>query len=262
MAHALSRDGRDPQFGDTWCANTYLDDYYREVQSDEQVTMRFLASAAARLPAPRLLLDFGCGPTVHHLFPFATRAAEIHVADYLSTNLEAVRRWVRRERRAHDWTEFARYALREDLRREPTEFEIEDRLHTTRRRIVRTIAADARSSRPLGAAVPADGYPAVLCCFCPDSITSDRAEWRTCMLNIAGLVARGGWLVVTALHAATSYRVGRARFPSPAITAHDVADVLQAGGFAADKTTIETARVADPSAHGFDAVILAAAERA
>ena len=51
-------------------------------------------------------------------------------------------------------------------------------------------------------------YPAVLCCFCPDSITDDLDEWRRCTANIASLVAPGGWLVLTALGAAASYRVG------------------------------------------------------
>ena len=49
-------------------------DYYLEVQPDEQATMRFLSEAAALVGDVPLLLEFGCGPTVHHLLPFAGRS--------------------------------------------------------------------------------------------------------------------------------------------------------------------------------------------
>ena len=72
----------------------YLADYYTVVQPDEIVTMSFLVEAAAVVGDVPELLEFGCGPTVHHLLPFAARAAQIDVVDFLDQNLHAVRRWV------------------------------------------------------------------------------------------------------------------------------------------------------------------------
>ena len=81
-------------FEDDWSPEAYLADYYLEVQPDEHATMRFLSEASALVGDVPVLLEFGCGPTVHHLLPFAVRADEIHVADFLERNLDAVRRWV------------------------------------------------------------------------------------------------------------------------------------------------------------------------
>ena len=77
--------------------------------------MRFLAEAAVLVGEVRVLLEFGCGPTVHHLLPFANVARTIHVADYLRANLVAVRRWVDEDDEAWDWSAFAEAALSNEL---------------------------------------------------------------------------------------------------------------------------------------------------
>ena len=96
--------------------------------------------------------------------------------------------------------------------------------------------ADARRPQPLAAG--SRRYPAVVCCFCPDSITADLDEWRRCTEHVASLVAPGGWFVLTALGGADSYRVGARRFPSPGVSVDDVADVLRSAGFSRLGTTI------------------------
>lgn len=244
-----------------WRPDVYLSDYYSEVQNDEQATIRFLAEAAKRIGDVPRLLEFGCGPTVHHLFPFAARAGEIHVADYLDSNLDAVRHWVNGRNDAHDWSAFAEYALRCERGRVPSSDEVRDREKLTQRRITSFHLADARRGQPLADGKGDHGYPLVLCCFCPDSITDDLDEWRRCTTNVASLVAPDGWLVLAALRGTTSYRVGGVHFPSAGVTADEIATLLRNTGFSRRETTIETADAGDDSDHGFNSVILAASRR-
>lgn len=248
-------------FEDAWEPNTYLSDYYGAVENDEQATLQFLVQVAAQVGPIATLLDFGCGPTVHHLFPFATQAAEIHVADYLPENLHAIRRWIDAEPGAQDWSPFAAQVLNFELGRPACRSEIVAREEITRRRLRTFLDADARSSRPLRDPAARAKYPAVLCCFCPDSITDDRAEWRRCTWNVASLVAPGGWFVLAALRATAAYRVGNASFPSACVTEHDVADVLADAGFAPSRTTITVASTPDDQGFGYSSVILAAGRR-
>lgn len=246
-------------FEDHWSPDEYLADYYTDVQPDEEVTMRFLVEAAALVGDTPRLLEFGCGPTVHHLLPFVPRAAEIHVVDYLERNLDAVRRWVDGRDGAWEWTPFTRFTLSHELGRPPGDREVHEREATARERVVSLGRADARRSQPLASGPRR--FPVVLCCFCPDSITADLEEWRRCTSHVASLVAPGGWFVLTALGGADSYRVAHRRYPSPDVSVDDVADVLQAAGFCRLGTTVTSTSTSDADDHGFDRVILAVARK-
>jgi purine nucleoside permease len=68
-------------------------------------------------------------------------------------------------------------------------------------------------------------------------------------------------LVLTALHAASNYRVGGLRFPSAHVTARDIASVLADAGMSTAESSITVARVSDDRDHGFDGVILAMSRR-
>ena len=246
-------------FEEDWSPEAYLSDYYTEVQPDEQITMRFLVEAAALVGDNSSLLEFGCGPTVHHLLPFASRAGEIHVVDYLERNLDAVRRWVDGRDGAWDWTPFTTFTLSHELGRLPVDHEVREREASLRERVHSFDRADARRSQPLAAG--SRRAAVVLCCFCPDSITADLDEWRRCTGHVASLVAPGGWFVLTALGGADSYRVGRRRFPSPRVSVDDVADVLRTAGFARLGTSITSADATDDDDHGFDQLILAVSRK-
>ena len=248
-------------FEDDWRPEQYLASYYRSVQPDEQATMRFLVRAASMIGSVPMMLEFGCGPTVHHLFPFARSAHMIHVADYLECNLDAVADWMTGAPDCHDWSSFVSFTLRDEGGLEPTADEVDERVRLTRNRIVSRHLADARYVRPLGHANPHRGYPLVLCCFCPDSITDEIDEWRRCMRNIVSLVEPGGWFVFTALRNAAAYRVGDSMFPSAGVTEFDVAEVLRSEGFSRGDLSIEVADVVDEKNHGFSSVIFAIGRR-
>jgi hypothetical protein len=68
----------------------YLAEYYHEVKPDELQTIAFLVAAMEQVEPGEPILLFGVGPTLHHVFLAAGKASEIHLADYLQTNLDEI----------------------------------------------------------------------------------------------------------------------------------------------------------------------------
>jgi hypothetical protein len=242
-----------------WSADEYLAEYYAEVMPDERFALEFLAESLRRLPRVPVALEFGCGPTVHHAFPLAVRAGEIHMAEYLPANRQAVEKWLSSGGRggdgAHDWAAFTREVLR--LEGEDTSDEaVRAREQQTRDRITRVVPADAGDTDPLGP--EARGlYPLVTTHYCAEGATSEKETWRDYMRNIAGMVAPGGALIVSACGAAEYYLVGERRFPCAGVTAQDLLACLSGLGFG--DIDLRVREVPDHSEQGYGSVLFACA---
>ena len=98
-------------FETDWVPQQYLHDYYRAVEPDEQATITFFVEALRHAEPGEPVLLFGVGPTLHHVFLAAPAASEIHLAEYLPTNLQEIERWLIGETGAHDWRPFVEYTL-------------------------------------------------------------------------------------------------------------------------------------------------------
>jgi NNMT/PNMT/TEMT family len=243
---------------DEWHAGRYLAEYYTRVEADEAATLDFIARACGRIVAPGRALVFGVGPTVHHLLPLAAHTRELHVADYLESNLDHVRRWLRRDSRAHDWRAFARHVLECEGLRAPSARQVGAREDLVRARVTRCLRADAGLDSPL--ATPGLGrYDVVVSCFCAESATGDQAVWRRYMRNILGLVAPGGLFITAALRRCRAYRVGQQRFACADIDEHDLAAVLIESGVEPGQLQLEVRPVGLRDRLGYDSIVLAAA---
>jgi hypothetical protein len=190
--------------------------------------------------------------------PLAARAAEVHVADLLPANLQAIRDWQLHSPAAHDWSAFAREVLQQEGVAVPTGFQVASRENLTRRRITRYLLANAEWRNPAGAAA-ARRYDCVLSCYCADSATPDKAHWFRMMRNIASLVAPGGLFIVAALRKCSYYKVGDIQFPSSNIDEHDMLSALRAINCVPSTLELQVQAVPDRDALGFQGIILAAA---
>ena len=217
-----------------WNPAQYLSHYYAEIESVERHTLRFLVSQVGRLTPGCLALEFGIGPTLQHVLPLAERAAEIHVADLLPANLQAIRDWQQRCPEAHDWSAFTRKVLCCEGVAEPSLFQIAHRENLARRKISHYLQADADCPNPLGAA---HRYDCVLSCYCADRATPNKERWFRLMQNIASLVAPGGLLIVAARRLCPYYQDGGIQFPSANIDENDLLSALQAAN--SDPATLE-----------------------
>jgi hypothetical protein len=89
-----------------WVPKEYLTNYYTAIDADERHTIAFLVDAVRSCQPGEPILLFGVGPTLHHVFPVACRASEIHLGDYLPANLSEIERWIAREHQTQCWRPF------------------------------------------------------------------------------------------------------------------------------------------------------------
>lgn len=250
----------DPELSgfDAWDADRYLAEYYRHVEADEAATLGFITTACARIVAPGRALVFGSGPTVHHLLPLAPHVREIHVADYLESNLDHVRRWLQRDAGAHDWTAFARHVLMREGLRTPTREQVDERERMVRCRVTRCLRGDAGRAWPLSVQ-GRRRYDVVLSCYCAESATGDRSVWRRYMRNILRLLAPGGLFITAGLRRCRSYVVGPHRYACADIDENDLAAALVDFGIEPRSTHLEVHRVGLRERLGYDSIVLATA---
>ncbi len=243
---------------EVWDAGRYLAEYYSRIEADEAATLAFITKACARIATPGRALVFGSGPTVHHLLPLAPHVREIHVADYLESNLDHVRRWLRRDPRAHDWRAFGRHVLACEGVHSPSEQQISQRERLVRTRVTRCLRGDAGLTWPLS--TPAGGrYDVVVSCYCAESATGDPAIWRHYVRNILRLLVPGGLFITAALRRCRAYRVGQQRFACANIDEHDLAAVLYESGVTPAQLQVEVRPVGLRERLGYDSIVLAAA---
>ncbi len=243
---------------DAWDAHYYLAQYYARVEADEAATLEFIARASRGIEFPGRAIVFGVGPTVHHLLPLAPHTRELHVADYLESNLDHVRRWLRRDEKAHDWRAFGRHVLACEGVPKASGQRVTEREDLVRARVTRCLRADAGQEWPLSTPDLA-GYDVVLSCYCAESATGDPVVWRRYVLNILRLLAPGGLFITAALRRCRAYHVGRHRFASANIDEHDLAAVLYEAGVAPGQLHLEVKAVGLRDRLGYDSIVLAAA---
>lgn len=247
---------QNPTF-QAWDAARYLRDYYGRLERDEELSLRFLVRQFAAAGSRARVLEFGCGPTVHHLLPLAPHVDTLDVADYLPGNLEQVRRWLGRSPDAHDWRPFTRHVLSCEGQPLANSVELAAREELTRRRVRRLMHGDAALVHPLGAAMHRR-YDALVSCFCADSATDDKATWRRYMANILGLLRPGGLFVGAALRRCRRYRVGSSHFPGAYVDERDLHSALRNAGCDRHSICIEVEAVPQHQGLGYDAIVLAA----
>ena len=241
-----------------WNTGAYLTEYYSRVEPTEELTLRFLSSALAELPAGGRALDVGAGPTLHHAIVLAGHVHEVHVADLMPQNLRAVRRWQIGAADAHDWSAFTRATLQLEGNRLPTDAEVAHREAMVRRRLTRVLLGDIRRQQVLGDLAETN-YECVTSFFCADSVTANLGDWMRYVRNIIGMIAPDGLLVLAALRRCESWRIGNNRFPSPCIDEHHLQFVLDAAGFDRGRQSIQIGEVPDQLHNGFESIVLVSA---
>ena len=244
-----------------WNPREYLRQYYSQdfIPDDEEaIYQRLIAYLQRRRRTFARVLEFGCGPTVHHLTPLAPWADEIHLADYLPENLDEVKRWLREETEAFDWDINVRRALEIETGRTVTTEEIEARKQLIRRKVTALKPCDVRHAQPLGAIEP---YDLVFSAYCVDAATSDKNEWRQWMSHLLSLCATGGVVVLVSARNARQYQVMDKTFSFVHVDEADIAAALVAAGLDARHTQIEAVPIQTWAELAFDGVVIAMAEK-
>jgi hypothetical protein len=235
----------------------YLDTFYRDrpPTNDEHAVLRFLVEHVRDLPADQVVVEVGCGPTVHHTFPFAPYLSAIHMADYLPENLEEIERWRTKAPEAMDWSQYSRLVLELEGRTVAPE-DTARREAEARTRITRLLPCDLQQELIFGTPIT---YPIVGAFYCTEEVGISTSAWEQVMANLARVVPPSGRLYLACLRDTDRYLVGDAMYPCARIREQDVSRVLAALDFDMARSVIEASAIADQEQEGVVGVVLAAA---
>lgn len=228
----------EPSFA-TFNPRDYLKEYYSKIGLENYSLLKFFARAYKNFNRRVTILELGGGPTVYQLISAAEVAAEIHFADYLDSNLDEVRKWVRGDKDAFDWRPFIKEALIQEERDSVNQNKIVEREKIIKQKITKFLHCDVFNSNPMGSAYK-KFYDVVSVNFVAESITAHYGKWKEAMQNIVSTLKKGGVLIITALIGAEFYLVGNKRFPAVPITEKDIRRVLKELKFAKDPELVVT----------------------
>lgn len=237
----------------------YMETFYRDKPptNDERVVLEFLVDQLARLDRRAVVLEVGCGPTVHHVLPFVPYAYEVHMADYLPENLEEVRRWRDSAAGAYQWDQYTRLVL--DLeQRQTSPAAIHERESQARALVCQLLPCDLKTTHILAQPIT---YEVVSAFYCTEEVGIDIGAWETVIANLCRTVAPGGMLYLSCLRNTDYYMVGGTRFPCACISEEDLRRVLPELGFDMSQSVVEGVAVEHQEDKGVVGVVLVAARK-
>ncbi len=215
---------------DEWNPRDYNNEYYSALTLDGWYLMQWVVESLRHVPPVDRALEFGCGPTVLPTFPFVPKAREIHMAEYLPVNRQAVQEWIDNKPDVHDWRQFTLEFLRLEGNLRPTEEEAAAREAEVRRRMTQVLPGDAENEDPLGPE-KRGSYPLVMSLCCAEGATTSAETWHRYMKNIMSLVAPGGTMIQSVCEGCRFYCVGSRKFPGAGVDRNDVLRAYTENGF-------------------------------
>jgi hypothetical protein len=248
-------------FHTAWHPEDYLKQYYvtDTIPADELGIYNLLISyLQTEAPHFATALDFGCGPTLHHIIPLIPYTEELHLADYVTANLAAIQQWLRGETRAHNWDVYIKGVLQLEGIAQPSLTDLERRKAQMRCKVRRLKHGNLHWPHPL---MDGSTYPLVVSCYCADSATHSKVQWRLFMRNLFNLVEPGGTLILSALHNSQNYHVGARCFPSAQVTEQDMYAILSEGHFVQKTLDLHVIPVTEWAEEGFEGIIVARAQK-
>ncbi|CAN7941664.1 unnamed protein product [Ixodes hexagonus] len=191
----------------------------------------------------RSLLEIGCGPTPHNVFPATKSAHDVVLSDYLPGNRVEVEKWLQNAPDALDWTRYSESLAKlegfSDIKRGSGEIEAR-----TRKAVRKVIPCDVLSPGVLREE-DREKFDVVLSSLCLESACMDEATFREATQNVGSLVRDGGLLILCGILGCQDYTVGEVKFPCLYLTSDAVKKAVVRAGFqirrscfSGDSTTI------------------------
>lgn len=246
---------------ENWNPREYLDTYFKKLGPDSIETYKFLIREIRYISkkmdlSKSKVLDFGAGPTIFAAALIGNIAGEIHLADYLFSNLNEIKNWINKRGGHFNWDELVKTAIKMEGGA-PTRKSIQDRQEQIRSK-ARLFRCDASLDSPLGTN---DQYPLVISTFCADSATSSKKIWKSFQKNILSLVDVNGYILISALRKCTYYKNGDEIFPCANISERDFKNLFKSMKNKFSDIKIETCEVPECTPEGFSSLIFIRAKR-
>ena len=174
------------------------DNYLKTRFSDVNVRGRILFplesfhDAFQSLPSALRVLDYGAGPVIMSVISAARSASEIVLSDHAESNLEALRKWLRKDATAFDWSPYFDHVVQTlEGKGEQEAREREERL----REIVKDVAyCDIEEDPPIRTTYPGP-YDVVIDSGALTASSRTKEMFVRGVAKVAGLLKPGGTLL-------------------------------------------------------------------
>jgi hypothetical protein len=238
-----------------WRPENYLKEYYAPgvVTEDEKHVLKYCVDFVKKHQRTYpLMLEMGCGPTVHHVAPFASVASAIHMADYLRSNLDSVRAWLHNSQ-AHDWKSYLCEVLSLEGKGES---HLEEMVLLIQSKVCILHQGDVLNTLPIA---DSSKFNLVTSFFCMENASTKIEDWRRAMLNVSSMVAGDGHMIVSALRNTHSYSIGNTEFPTAYVNEEEMQSAFLLNGFA----DIDVRVCESPSCShaGFSSIVIASGRK-
>ncbi|XP_040066756.1 indolethylamine N-methyltransferase [Ixodes scapularis] len=183
----------------------------------------------------RKLLDVGCGPTVHTVFPATKTMDDIVLSDFLPQNRLAVEKRLQKAP-ALDWSfqSESLAALEGFTDVKSGAREIEER---TRRAIRKVIFCNVLDPQVLPEEHK-ESFDVVLTSLCLETASSNEETYQKAIQNLSSLVIDGGHLIVCGICGANKYSVKEASFPVISVTVYLAKESIARSGFKIERCSL------------------------
>ena len=137
------------------------------------------------------ILDYGTGPAIMSVISASRNASEIVLSDYAESNREALRKWLRKDSTAFDWSPYFDHVVQKlEGKGEKEAREREERL----REVVKDVAyCNINEDPPIRTACQ-EPYDVVIDCVCLTSSCFTREDFVRGIVKMAALLKPGGTL--------------------------------------------------------------------
>ncbi|KAM4016822.1 indolethylamine N-methyltransferase-like [Anomaloglossus baeobatrachus] len=176
------------------------------------------------------LIDFGAGPTIYHLLSACEVFDKIITSDFLEQNRTQLKKWLRKDPDALDWTHVIKFVCELEGNRD----NYENKAETLRSKVKEVLTCDALKRKPFDPVVlqPAD---CLLTCLCLEAPCEDIKSFCNVLKNFKDLIKPGGHLLILSVLDATFYYVGNRYFSSMTTRKEELEEAFKQAGYEIEK---------------------------
>lgn len=193
----------------------YLSHYYNNIGPENDFLLRALVTAYKQIKRKKSLLIFGSGPTIYSSIPASAWVKEIFFAEYLSENLDEVRKWIQKDKDAFNWDNYISGSLKYEGKK-TSKVAVCNRRNLIQKKTQDYLFCDARDEFPLGREHNRL-YEIVQMDFVAESITDSLDELKSILKNVCGIITSGGYLSMFSIKRANYYLINNNKFPAVSI---------------------------------------------
>ena len=212
-------------------AEDYLGNTYHDVNAPDKILFRLesLHRAYHVLPSSLKVLDYGAGPVILPSISAAGRASEIVLADVSDSNREALRKWLKGDPTAFNWSPVIDHVVQK-LEGKGEE-EAREREVKVRQVVKDIVHCDINEDPPVQEGFEGP-YDVVMDSWCLAYACATREIYEKGIGKLAGLLKPGGTLMIFASerNKPGSYVVGSTMYKSLPLNGEYLAKVLQEQG--------------------------------